>query len=218
MSKLNLNLSASLNIFKLIAKPSLCLPHATVPTFNDLPIPLNKAFSGNGEKKVDIKAVVLDKDDCFAYPDRNEVYEAYKERMEALRAAYPGRRLLIVSNTAGALSWDKDGQMASAVEKATGITVLPHGVKKPGCGDEIMSYFRAHPETGVTSPHQIAVVGDRLATDMMLANMMGSYGIWIKDGVVPHQQKSIWSRVERTVAPFLVSRGYTAPEPVSPFE
>lgn len=78
MSKLNLNLSASLNIFKLIAKPSLCLPHATVPTFNDLPIPLNKAFSGNGEKKVDIKAVVLDKDDCFAYPDHNEVYEAYK--------------------------------------------------------------------------------------------------------------------------------------------
>ncbi|KAH7633397.1 mitochondrial PGP phosphatase [Sordaria sp. MPI-SDFR-AT-0083] len=217
MSKLNLNLSASLNIFKLIAKPSLCLPHATVATFNDLPIPLNKAF-GNGEKKVDIKAVVLDKDDCFAIPDHNEIYGDYKERMEALKAAYPGRRLLIVSNTAGALSWDKDGKMASAVERATGITVLPHGVKKPGCGDEIMSYFRAHPETGVTSPHQIAVVGDRLATDMMLANMMGSYGIWVKDGVVPHEKKSIWSRVERSVAPFLVSRGYTAPEPVSPFE
>jgi phosphatidylglycerophosphatase GEP4 len=32
-------------------------------------------------------------------------------------------------------------------------------------------------------PSQIAVVGDRLLTDMMLANMMGSYGIWIKDGV-----------------------------------
>ncbi|KAK3955366.1 UPF0660 protein [Pseudoneurospora amorphoporcata] len=218
MSKLNLNLSASLNIFKLIAKPSLCLPHATVLTFNDLPIPLNKAFSSNGEKKVDIKAVVLDKDDCFAIPDHNEIYDDYKERMEALKAAYPGRRLLIVSNTAGAQSWDKDGKMASAVEKATGITVLPHRVKKPGCGDEIMSYFRAHPETGVTSPHQIAVVGDRLATDMMLANMMGSYGIWVKDGVVPHEKKSIWSRVERSVAPFLVSRGYTAPEPVSPFE
>lgn len=211
MSKLNLNLSASLNIFKLIAKPSLCLPHATVATFNDLPIPLNKAF-GNGEKKVDIKAVVLDKDDCFAIPDHNEIYGDYKvglclfssplritsansaqERMEALKAAYPGRRLLIVSNTAGALSWDKDGKMASAVKRATGITVLPHGVKKPGCGDEIMSYFRAHPETGVTSPHQIAVVGDRLATDMMLANMMGSYGIWVKDGVVPHEKKSIVS-------------------------
>lgn len=78
MSKLNLNLSASLNVFKLIAKPSLCLPHATVLTFNDLPIPLNKVFSSNGEKKVDIKAVVLDKDDCFAIPDQNDIYDDYK--------------------------------------------------------------------------------------------------------------------------------------------
>jgi phosphatidylglycerophosphatase GEP4 len=56
-----------------------------------------------------------------------------------------------------------------------------------------MSYFREHPETGVTGPHQIAVVGDRLATDMMLANMMGSWGVWVKDGVVPLQQKSVVS-------------------------
>ena len=83
--------------------------------------------------------------------------------------------------------------MATAVEKATGVTVLSHRVKKPGCGDEIMAYFRNHPETGVTSPSHIAIVGDRLATDMMLANMMGSWGVWVKDGVVPHEKKSIVS-------------------------
>lgn len=81
--------------------------------------------------------------------------------------------------------------MASEVQTATGVTVLSHNVKKPGCGQEIMSYFRAHPETGVTAPHQIAVVGDRLATDMMLANMMGSWGVWVKEGVVSHGQKNI---------------------------
>ncbi|KAK4188211.1 mitochondrial PGP phosphatase [Podospora australis] len=216
---MNLNLSASLNIFKLLAKPSLCLPHATVATFADLPIPLDKAFTPKGkEGKVGIKAVVLDKDDCFAYPEHNEVYEQYKKRFEALRAAYPGRQLLIVSNTSGATSYDTDGKMASAVEKATGVTVLPHSVKKPGCGDEIMKYFRSHPETGVTSPSQIAVVGDRLATDMMLANMMGSWGVWVRDGVVPLSKKSVFSRVERKLAPWLLARGYTAPEPTSPFE
>ncbi len=72
-----MNLSASLNIFKLLAKPSLCLPHATVATFDDLPIPLSKAFATNG-RQVDIRAVVLDKDDCFATPDHNEVYAPYK--------------------------------------------------------------------------------------------------------------------------------------------
>ncbi|KAL2019614.1 hypothetical protein VTK56DRAFT_9429 [Thermocarpiscus australiensis] len=214
---MNLNLSATLNVFKLLAKPSLCLPHATVSDFSDLPIPLDKAFARKG-KQVDIRAVVLDKDDCFAYPHHNEIYEPYKRRFEALRAAYPGRRLLIVSNTAGARSYDMDGRLASEVEKLTRVPVLSHGVKKPGCGDEILAYFRGHPETGVTGAHQIAVVGDRLATDMMLANMMGSWGIWVRDGVVPLQQKGIFSRIERNVLPYLLSRGYSAPEPCNPFE
>lgn len=74
---LNLNLSASLNITRLIFKPSLCLPHHTVSTFNDLPIPLEKGLQKDG-RKVEIKAVVLDKDDCFAYPDNVEVYDSYK--------------------------------------------------------------------------------------------------------------------------------------------
>jgi len=75
---MNLNLSASLNVFKLLANPSLCLPHATVATFNDLPIPLEKAFEKEGRRKADIRAVVLDKDDCFAYPDSNTVFGPYK--------------------------------------------------------------------------------------------------------------------------------------------
>jgi HAD superfamily phosphatase (TIGR01668 family) len=118
-----------------------------------------------------------------------------QQKFEALKAAYPGRRLLIVSNTAGAKSHDTQGKLAKAVEAATGVTVLAHAVKKPGCGDEIMAYFRAHPETGVTGPQHVAVVGDRLATDMMLANGMGSWGVWVRDGVVPLAQKSLVSGI-----------------------
>lgn len=103
-----------------------------------------------------------------------------------------------MSNTAGATSWDKQLEQATAVEKTTGLFVLPHSVKKPGCGPEIMEYFKKHPETGVTDPSQVAVVGDRLTTDMMLANMMGGWGFWIRDGVVPMGQKSIVS--DRRVA------------------
>lgn len=73
---MNLNLSGTINVFKLLLKPSLCLPHATVSTFNEIPGPVDKAFVNQG-KHVDIRAVVLDKDDCFAYPDTNEVYPAY---------------------------------------------------------------------------------------------------------------------------------------------
>ena len=212
---MNLNLSASLNVFKLITRPSLCLPHHTVSSFNDLPIPLNRAFEKEG-KHVDIRVVVLDKDDCFAFPESSEVYGPYKvchccpravcfivfgrvltpylkQHFEDLRSAYPGRRLLIVSNTAGATSYDSQLKLAAEVEASTGITVLPHRTKKPGCGPEIMDYFKAHPETGVTNPSHVAIVGDRLSTDIMMANMMGSWGFWVRDGVVPMQDKSVVS-------------------------
>ncbi|KAI8292171.1 hypothetical protein K4K60_010609 [Colletotrichum sp. SAR11_57] len=140
------------------------------------------------------------------------------ERFEQLKAAYPGRRLVIVSNTAGATSYDTSLKLAKELEQATGITVLPHKTKKPGCGSEIMDYFQNHPETGVSHPSQIAVVGDRLTTDMMLANLMGGWGFWIRDGVVPPEKKSIFSRLEWRLAAALTSRGYQPAEPQSPFE
>ncbi|KAI1084246.1 HAD-superfamily phosphatase [Whalleya microplaca] len=214
---MNLNLSGFVNVFRLIAKPSLCLPHATISTFNDLPSPLEKAFEGRG-KKVDIKAIVLDKDDCFAYPDTNEIYPAYVERFKQLQKEFPGHRLLIVSNTAGATSYDRDGRLAKDLESTTGVSVLAHRVKKPGCKDEILAHFKAHPEAGVTHPSQIAIIGDRLMTDMMLANMMGSWGLWVKNGVKPLNDKSFFSKLEQRLEPFLTARGYKASDPQSPFE
>lgn len=71
-----LNVSATLNVFRLLTRPTLCFPHATVSTFNHLPIPLNNALGKY--KNVDIRAVVLDKDNCFAYPKSNEVHKPYE--------------------------------------------------------------------------------------------------------------------------------------------
>ena len=72
---MNLNINGFLNVFRCLASPSICLPHATVSTFNDLPIPLDKAFEAR-KGKSSIKVVVLDKDDCFAYPESNTVFES----------------------------------------------------------------------------------------------------------------------------------------------
>ena len=73
-----MNISATLNIFRLFRDPALCLPHATISNFNYLPVPLSTAFY-QGEKgtRPDIRAVVLDKDNCFARPGENEVYRSY---------------------------------------------------------------------------------------------------------------------------------------------
>ncbi|PZD36189.1 PGP-phosphatase domain containing protein [Pyrenophora tritici-repentis] len=180
-----MNISGTLNVFRLLREPTLCLPQHTVSTFNHLPIPLSKAFprkdGANGQKEADIRAVVLDKDNCFAVPHTNEIHKPYEDHFQRLRRAYPGTKLLIVSNTAGTSS-DKDHAEAAILEANTGIKVLRHSTKKPGCKEEVMAYFTAHPESGVTKPEQIAVVGDRLSTDIMMANLMGSYGVWVRDG------------------------------------
>lgn len=73
-----MNVSATLNAFKVLIKPALYLPHATISTFNDLPIPVSKAFNDiHGRIRPEIKALVLDKDDCFAVPKENTIYKPY---------------------------------------------------------------------------------------------------------------------------------------------
>lgn len=72
-----MNISGTLNIFRLLREPALCLPQHTVSTFNHLPIPISKAFpKKDGTKEVDIQAVVLDKDNCFAVPHTNEIHKS----------------------------------------------------------------------------------------------------------------------------------------------
>ncbi|KAF2745045.1 HAD-superfamily phosphatase [Sporormia fimetaria CBS 119925] len=211
-----MNISGTLNVFRLVRDPTLCLPQHTVSTFNHLPVPLSKAFpKQDGQKQVDIRAVVLDKDNCFAIPHTNDVHAPYRERFQELRKAYPGSKLLIVSNTAGTAS-DKHLAEASILEKNTRVKVLRHSTKKPGCKAEVFEYFRKNPDSGVTSPSQIAVVGDRLFTDVMMANMMGSYGFWVKDGII--ERKSFFARMEDRLSDFLLKRGYCPPSPRSDFE
>jgi phosphatidylglycerophosphatase GEP4 len=176
-----MNLSGTLNAFKVLLNPGLCLPHYKVSTFNDIPVPLSTAFK-HGEKEVDIRAVILDKDNCFAIPHQDEIHPPYREKFQELRKAYPGFRLVIVSNTAGTRD-DVGHAKAEILEKNTGVQVLRHNTKKPGCGDDIMKFLRAQKDVDITSPNEVAIIGDRLFTDIMMANMMGSYGVWIKDGI-----------------------------------
>ncbi|KAL1598560.1 hypothetical protein SLS59_006847 [Nothophoma quercina] len=208
-----MNISGTLNVFRLLRDPTLCLPQHTVSTFNHLPIPLSKAFpkkaTNDGDKEVDIRAVVLDKDNCFAIPHTDEIHQPYKDHFQRLYQAYPGSKLLIVSNTAGTAS-DVGFKQSAVLEANTGVKVLQHSTKKPGCKDEVMAYFRAHPDSGVTRPDQIAIVGDRLSTDIMMANMMGSYGFWIRDGAV---RPGFLARMEDKLQAFLFRRGYSAPDP-----
>ncbi|EDO17038.1 hypothetical protein Kpol_530p7 [Vanderwaltozyma polyspora DSM 70294] len=165
-----MNISATLNIFRLLYNPKLCVPQLAVPTFNQIPVPLDPS----------IKAIVFDKDNCFAYPHENKVWNEYSDKWEQFKKHYPPEALLIVSNSAGS-SDDVGYKEALLLEESTGVSVLRHSTKKPGCQEEILNHFKS--KNLIQSPEEIAIVGDRLFTDIMMANLMGSYSVWITVGV-----------------------------------
>jgi len=74
---IGLNLSGTLNVLRLVFDPTLCLPQATIPTFAHLRVPLSEHFPGY---KADIRAVVLDKDNCFAKPGDVNIHPPYSVR------------------------------------------------------------------------------------------------------------------------------------------
>lgn len=87
-----------------------------------------------------------------------------------------------MSNTAGSTPAAEYEAEAKELEAELGFPVLRQqpGAKKPLCGPDILAFFKEH---GVTdNPAEIAVVGDRLATDVLLAREMGSWSVWCKDG------------------------------------
>ena len=54
-------------------------------------------------------------------------------------------------------------------------------MKKPFSHPAVLAYLR---DRGVVErPDEIAVVGDRLGTDVLMASMMGAWSVWVRDGV-----------------------------------
>ncbi|RLP65794.1 HAD phosphatase, family IIIA [Candida albicans Ca529L] len=188
----NLNLSATLNVSRLLYNPSLCLPHITVKSFDQLVLPFTIPTAPN----VTIKGVVLDKDNCFAKDHDDKVWPEYEQTWKKLKEIYPKDHLLIVSNSAGTDD-DINHTQAKTLESNTGINVLCHSIKKPGCLNEITQYFA---KLNV-KPNEIIVIGDRLFTDMLMANMMGSWGCWINQGVelsdkiLPKLERDLYNRL-----------------------
>ena len=91
--------------------------------------------------------------------------------------------MLIVSNSAGTND-DPGHEEARHLTEATGVQVLKHSTKKPGCGPNVLGYLIKGSKNGLSRSSQVAVIGDRLFTDVMMANLMGAWSIWVKDGVV----------------------------------
>jgi phosphatidylglycerophosphatase GEP4 len=119
---------------------------------------------------------------------------------------------VVVSNSS---ELRKSAALRATLESNTGIKLLHPVPYKPSTGPAIVAHLRANAALGVTRPDQVVVIGDRIATDVLLANTMGVRSIWVRDGV---DGGGALAGIERTVVDFLLRRGMAPPVCKSVFE
>lgn len=108
--------------------------------------------------------VVFDKDNTLTAPYINEIYPIITDAFAAFRGAY-GNRMVIMSNSAGTKD-DDAYRDARKIESDLGITVLHHDHKKPGGIEAVVEHFKC-------KPCKLAMIGDRIFTDIVFGNRYG---------------------------------------------
>ncbi|KZZ92722.1 HAD-superfamily phosphatase, subfamily IIIA [Ascosphaera apis ARSEF 7405] len=239
----NPNLSAfGVTITTLFRNPAMLMPHLVIPTFLHLPEDIGSHLlppSSNGAKQPDIRALVLDKDNTLTPPEELGFPAPYLEKLAALRKSPTSpfnmernpHGVLIVSNTVG--SSPKYEAEAREIERLLSDLNIPifrsfapregenengkHAAsqsnKKPLNHAAIVSYLKS--KKAIESPSQIAVVGDRLATDVLMASLMGAWSVCVRDGVTMSCEgrqgmdyRGIFAKAEGLLERTLKSRGY----------
>ncbi|KAJ7188790.1 mitochondrial PGP phosphatase-domain-containing protein [Mycena filopes] len=158
-----LNIPGILVPFQLLFNPRIILPNLVVKDIRHLDFGALKAAGYRG--------AVFDKDNCLTLPHKDELVPDLRGAWEDCRQTFGEGNVLIVSNSAGSRS-DYAGIQAESVKRSLQVPVLFHSTPKPGysCIKGIQRYFSSL-RTPVRT-EQLIVVGDRVFTDVVLANRL----------------------------------------------
>ncbi|KAJ3258272.1 hypothetical protein HK103_003753 [Boothiomyces macroporosus] len=157
----SLNIDGILGFCKTLLSPSLFVPRLQTNNLTTLNFQKLKALG--------IRAIVFDKDNTVTRPYENHVYPPFQKAWDECRSQF---KVLIVSNSVG--SKDDQEKTYLQVERETGAKVLLHTNKKPSGAEVLPKYFDC-------KPSEIAVVGDRLFTDIVYGNRIGAYTILVTE-------------------------------------
>ncbi len=146
--------------WQLLRAPKLAIPAERAPSVAS--IDFARLFH-----KDDCRFVVFDKDNTLTLPYHDEV--VHKNALDASIKLFGADHVLLFSNSAGSPD-DVEFAEATALEKRLGIRVLRHKERKPGGGQDLLL---------VTGGEKTVVIGDRLFTDIVFANLNGCHSIWV---------------------------------------
>jgi len=186
-----LNIPGILVPFHLLITPRLIIPHLVV---NDI-----RQIDFLALKRAGYRGAVFDKDNCLTLPHRDTLIPELQDSWRECRQVFGEGNVLVVSNSAGT-RLDAGGIQAESVTHHLGVAVLRHASLKPSyaCIKGIRAYFSTlHASESWTtkqsqsyydktsdppslpcthmspvSDSELIIVGDRIFTDVVLANRM----------------------------------------------
>ncbi|KAG2153207.1 HAD phosphatase [Suillus clintonianus] len=158
-----LNIPGILAPFQLLRNPRLVIPHLTVKDIRQIDF---LALRNAG-----YRGAVFDKDNCLTIPYKDPLVPELEDAWRECREAFGEGNILIVSNSAGT-KFDAGGIQAESVSYHLSVPVLRHDTLKPGysCIASIRAYFSSLRVP--ISDGELVVVGDRIFTDVIMANRM----------------------------------------------
>lgn len=165
-----INVPAIRQLGNVLQNPHLLLPQISLSSVAHLDMKKLR-------DKYGIKAVIFDKDNTLSLCYVDELHPSCRSAIVSSKEVFGAHAVAILSNSVGSND-DSSYLGAEKTEASMGITVIRHVHKKPGCLQEVLAHFAV---TGSASlePRQICMVGDRVLTDVLFANMNGMLSVLV---------------------------------------
>lgn len=206
----SVNVVAIRALWRVLCSPSLCVPQLRVATVSDVNYDALRATG--------VRAIVFDKDNTLTAPYAEKVHELCVKGLRQSIDVFGTDGVAVLSNSAGTRD-DADFRMAEAFERCLGVPVIRHREKKPGGMEEVLGHFESRLGRRV-EPTEIAMIGDRVLTDVVFGNLHGTRTVHVKpitsrgDNFVAAVARFFENRVILPVLDFLRVRTATpAPAP-----
>ncbi|EKM53571.1 uncharacterized protein PHACADRAFT_125376 [Phanerochaete carnosa HHB-10118-sp] len=157
------NLPGTLVPLHLLVNPRLVVPSVVVRDIRQLDF-----FE---LRKAGYRGAVFDKDNCLTLPHRDQLVPELTDAWRECRKTFGEGNVLIVSNSAGTRV-DPGEIQAESVTFHLRAPVLRHSAFKPSysCISSLRTYFSSLPAP--IRDDELIVVGDRIFTDVVMANRM----------------------------------------------
>ena len=148
----------------LVRRPGLLVLHVAVRNV--------AALDFDALRAAGVSSIIFDKDNTLTAPYVDAAHADVSAAIERARAAFGADNCVVLSNSAGSGDDAPDFQAARACEAALGLRVARHpDAQKPACLPGVVATLDA---AGAAA---VAVVGDRLATDVLAANECGALSV-----------------------------------------